>query len=164
VSVRGLALPLAFAVLLIGGCSTNDSGDVTTLNNTRQIAGAWSGELRQQGQAPFGMAVDIGGDGTGRVAYTGLECGGGWTLDGTQPSAPPRYIFTEKIKQGSGGACKGTGTVTLSPIQRHSPNGPAYTRLNYLFAGGGVTSRGLLHRVHAPELAPVFKQAGVSSP
>jgi hypothetical protein len=157
-------LPLAFAVLLIGGCSTNDSGDVTTLNNTRQIAGAWSGELRQQGQAPFGMAVDIGGDGTGRVAYTGLECGGGWTLDGTQPSAPPRYIFTEKIKQGSGGACKGTGTVTLSPIQRHSPNGPAYTRLNYLFAGGGVTSRGLLHRVHAPELAPVFKQAGVSSP
>ena len=143
-SVRGLALPLAFAVLLIGGCSNNGSGDVTTLNNTRQIAGGWSGELRQQGLAPFGMAVDIGGDGTGRVAYTGLKCGGGWTLDGSQPSSPP-YLH-QKIREVRG-ACKGTGTVTLSPIQRHAPNGPAYTRINYLFAGGGVTSRGLLHRV-----------------
>jgi hypothetical protein len=164
VLVRGLTLLLAFVALLIGGCSNDDSGDVTTLNNTRQIAGGWTGELRQQGLAPFGMAVDIGADGTGWVAYTGLKCGGGWTLEGSQPSSPPRYIYTERIKEGSGGACKGTGTVTLSPIQRHSPNGPAYTRLNYLFAGGGVTSRGLLHRVHAAELAPVFKQAGVGSP
>jgi hypothetical protein len=109
------------------------------------------------------MAVDIGAtarDGSPTPASNAAADG-----PSTELSRPrPPHIFTEKIKEGSGGACKGTGTVTLSPIQRHSPNGPAYTRLNYLFAGGGVTSRGLLHRVHAPELAPVFKQAGVRSP
>ena len=101
-SVRGLALLLAFAVLLIGGCSDDDSGDLTTLNNTRQIAGGWTGELRQQGLAPFGMAVDIGADGTGRVAYTGLKCGGGWTLDGAQPSAPPATSSPRRSRRGQG--------------------------------------------------------------
>jgi hypothetical protein len=163
-SPRGLGLLLALAVLLIGGCGSDDAGEETTLNNTRQISGSWTGTLHQEGLAPFEIAVDIGGDATARVAYTGIDCGGEWTLDEVRPSSPPGYLFTEQITEGSGGACKGTGTVTLSPIQRHAPNGPAYTRMNYSFTGGGVISRGLLHRIHAGEVAPVFKQAGVTPP
>jgi hypothetical protein len=164
VSIRRLTLLLALALLPIGGCSSDNSGEVTTLNNTRQIAGGWHGKLHQEGLAPFAVAVDIGAGGTGRVAYTGIECGGKWTLRETQPSSPPRYIFTEVITEGSGGSCKGAGIVTLSPIQRHSPNGPAYTRINYEFTGGGVTSRGLLHRVHSGQVAPFFREAGVTPP
>jgi hypothetical protein len=163
-SPRGLGLLLALAVLLIAGCGSNDAGEETALSNTRQISGSWTGNLHQKGLAPFAMAVNIGGDGTGDVAYRGIECGGDWTLDAVEPSAPPRYIFKEEITEGSGGSCKGTGTVTLSPIQRHAPNGPAYTRMNYIFTGGGVTSRGLLHRIHADEITPLFRKAGVTPP
>jgi hypothetical protein len=168
VSARGLALLLAIGALLIAGCGDGDADTGTSLSNaegiTRQIAGGWIGELHQKGLAPFQIAVDIAADGKGRVAYTGIECGGDWTLHDVLTSMPPRYLFTEEITDGAGGNCKGTGTVTLSPIQRHSPNEPAYTRLNYQFTGGGVTSRGLLHRVHPAGLGPVFKQAGVTPP
>lgn len=154
--------------LLIGCGSAGNPDDLTGLGNsegiTRQIAGEWAGKLHQSGLAPFKIAVDITADGEGRVAYTGIECGGDWTLDGVQPAMPPRYLFTEEIDQGVGGSCKGRGTVTLSPIQNHSPNRPAYTRINFSFTGGGVTSRGLLHRIHAGEEAPVFKRAGVTPP
>jgi hypothetical protein len=163
-SPRGLGLLLALAVLLIAGCGSDNPGDETTLNNTRQISGAWAGTLHQEGLTPFEIAVDIAGDATGRVAYTGIDCGGKWTLDEVQPSAPPRYVFTEQITEGAGDTCKGTGRVTLSPIQRHAPNGPAYTRMNYSFTGGGVTSRGLLRRIHAGEETPVFQEAGVTPP
>jgi hypothetical protein len=167
VLARGLGLLLAIAALLIGGCGNNgDSSDVTApgAGITRQIAGRWTGELRQEGLKPFEVAVDIGSDGNGKVAYTGIECGGEWTLDGAQPSTPPRYLFTEEIKEGAGGNCKGTGTVSLSPIQGHSPNRAAYNRLHYRFTGGGVMSRGLLHRTDPAHLTPVFKQAGVTLP
>jgi hypothetical protein len=167
--LRRRLIALAFSLsLLLAGCGDDDAGDGTTLGNlegiTRQIAGGWTGKLRQKGLAPFEIAVDIAADGTGQVAYTGIECGGEWTLDGVQPSTPPRYLFTEEIKEGAGGACKGTGTVSLSPIQGHAPNRPAYTRMNYRFTGGGVTSRGLLRRTHSAGLAPVFEEAGVSPP
>jgi hypothetical protein len=167
VSARGLVLLFAIGALLIGGCANGgESSDVTApgAGITRQIAGRWTGELRQEGLKPFEVAVDIGSDGDGEVAYTGIECGGEWTLDGVQPSAPPRYRFTEKISEGAGGNCKGTGTVSLSPIQSNSPNRPAYNRLNYSFTGGGVTSAGVLHRTDPAHLAPVFEQAGVKPP
>jgi hypothetical protein len=167
VSVRGLVLLFAIGTLLIAGCGNGgDSSAVTAPGEgiTRQIGGRWTGQLHQQGLKPFEIAVDIGSDGNGEVAYTGIDCGGHWTLDGVQPTVPPRYRFTETITAGAGGNCKGTGTVTLAPIQGHAPNRPAYNRLNYSFTGGGVTSRGLLHRTDPAHLTPIFKEAGVSPP
>jgi hypothetical protein len=168
VLTRGVCL-LALGIPLLVGCgSGGNPDDLTGLGNsegiTRQIAGDWAGKLHQSGLAPFKIAVDITAGGSGRVAYTGIRCGGDWDLQGTRPTTPPQYLFTEEINEGAGGACKGTGTVTLLPIQNHSPNRPAYTRLNYSFSGGGVTSRGLLHRIHAGAQHPVFKQAGVTPP
>jgi hypothetical protein len=160
---------LFLLVPLLAGCgSGGNPDDLTGLGNeegiTRQIAGSWAGNLHQSGLAPFKIAVNITANGSGRVAYTVIDCGGDWDLRGTQPTTPPRYIFTETIDQGAGGTCKGTGTVTLSPIQGHSPNRPAYTRINYSFTGGGVTSRGLLRRIHAGDERPVFSKAGVTPP
>jgi hypothetical protein len=166
-SARGLGLLLAIGALLIGGCDDNGgSGDVTAPGEgiTRQIAGRWIGKLHQKELKPFQVAVDIGSDGNGTVAYTGIECGGEWALDEVQPSTPPRYVFTEEITEGAGGTCKGTGTVSLLPIQDHAPNRPAYNRSNYAFTGGGVTSSGLLHRTDPAHLAPVFRQAGLRPP
>jgi hypothetical protein len=164
VSARGLVLLLAIGTLLIAGCGDDaNPSDVTDpgAGITRQISGRWKGELHQQGLKPFQIAVDLGADGMGQVAYTGINCGGDWTLDGVQPSTPPGYLFTEEINQGAGGTCKGTGTVSLSPIQAHLPNQPAYNQLNYRFTGGGVTSTGLLRRTDAAHLTPIFKQAGL---
>jgi hypothetical protein len=160
---------LALGVLLLAGCGSGENtgeeaGISTGEGVTRQISGRWTGELRQQGLKPFEIGVDIGADSTAKVAYTGIQCGGDWTLDRAEASTPPRYLFTEKIDEGAGGTCKGTGTVSLAPVQGHAPNGPAYTRMNYSFTGGGVTSRGLLHRTDASHLAPVFKEAGVTKP
>jgi hypothetical protein len=165
-SARVLGLLFAMGALLMAGCSDGDGGDLTSPGEgvTRQIAGNWSGTLHQHGLAPFEIAVDMGADSTGQVAYTGIECGGEWDLDSVQASLPPRYLFTEQITKGTGGTCKGTGTVSLSPIQGHSPNEPAYNRLNYRFTGGGVTSRGLLHRTDPDGVARVFDQAGVGPP
>jgi hypothetical protein len=157
---------VSLGIVLLAGCSDDDAGNLTTPGEgiTRQIAGSWAGKLQQAELPPFKIAVDTTSDGSGRVAYTGIECGGGWTLEGVRPSTPPRYVFKEEINEGAGGTCKGTGTVSLSPIQGHSPNRPAYTRLNYSFTGGGVASRGLLHRIHAGAEAPIFEQAGVTPP
>ena len=166
-SARDLSLLCVIGALLIGGCgSAEESSDVTARGEgvTRQIAGRWTGTLHQKGMKPFEIGVDIGSDGNAEVAYTGIECGGEWTIDEVLPATPPRYVFTEKIKEGAGSSCKGSGTVSLSPIQGHAPNRPAYNRVNYSFTGGGVTSRGLLHRTDPAHLKPVFKQAGVRTP
>jgi hypothetical protein len=160
-------LLFVIGALLIAGCGNGgESTDVTAPGGsiTRQISGRWKGGLHQEGLEPFKIGVDITADGRGEVAYTGLRCGGDWTLDQVRPSAPPRYLFTEVINQGAGGKCKGKGTVTLAPIQGHAPNQPAYSRLNYQFNGGGVTSRGLLHRTDQEHMVPVFKAAGVTPP
>jgi hypothetical protein len=167
VSARGLALLLAIGALLIGGCGDDeDAANLTTPGEgvTRQISGRWAGQLHQEGLKPFEIAADIGSDSTARVAYTGIECGGSWELTTVRESLPPQYGFTETIEEGSGGNCKGTGTVSLSPIQGDAPNAPAYSRMNYQFTGGGVTSRGLLHRTDSPTLARVFREAGVTPP
>jgi hypothetical protein len=163
VSARGLVLFGAIGALLIAGCDDGNPTDVTDPGEgiTRQISGRWKGKLHQEGLKPFQVAVDLGADGMGQVAYTGINCGGDWTLDGVQPTTPPGYLFAEEINQGAGGTCKGTGTVSLAPIQAHAPNEPAYNRLNYRFTGGGVTSTGLLRRTDAAQLVPIFEQAGL---
>ena len=152
----------------MAGCSGNDGsepgGTDSETGLTRQISGDWTGTLHQKGLPPFGIGVDIGPDSTAQVAYSGIECGGEWTLDGVQTSTPPLYTFTEQINEGGGGSCKGTGAVSISPIQGHSPSEPAYVRLNYQFTGGGVTSRGRLHRTDLAGLDAVFHQAGLKSP
>jgi hypothetical protein len=166
VLARGLALLLALCALLIGGCTDDEGSGGTTLSDvqgiTRQIAGRWTGALHQKGLPPFKAAVDIGADGNGHVAYTGIRCGGDWTLDRVQQPPPPDYLFREEIKEGVGGSCKGTGIVTLAPIQSNAPNSPAYNELNYSFTGGGVNSRGLLRRTDIAHLMPLFKRAGVA--
>jgi len=158
---------LALGIPLLVGCGSGaNPDDLTALGNsegiTRQIAGEWRGNLHQKGMAPFKVAVKITPSGSGQVAYTGIRCGGEWSLTGVASSIPPRYQFTEKITQGAGGSCKGKGSVSLLPIQGFSPNEPAYKRMNYSFSGGGVSSRGLLHRVHAGAEAALFRQAGVA--
>ena len=166
-SARGLGLLLAIGALLIAGCGEGgNSTDVTApgAGITRQISGRWTGKLHQKGVQPFVIGVDIGAGGNGEVAYTGIECAGHWTLDRVEPSAPPRYLFNEEITEGAGGNCKGTGRVSLAPIQENEPNEPAYVQLNYQFTGGGVISRGLLHRTDAGALAPVFEGAGIKPP
>jgi hypothetical protein len=163
---RSLCL-LALGIPLLVGCgSAGNPDDLTGLGNaegiTRQIAGEWAGKLHQSGVAPFKVAVKITPSGSGSVAYTGFRCGGEWTLTGVASSIPPQYRFAETITQGAGGKCKGKGRVSLLPIQGFSPNEPAYKRMNYSFSGGGVTSRGLLHRVHSGAEARVFRRAGVT--
>ena len=69
------------------------------------------------------------------------------------------YAFTERINRGAGGECKGTGHVST---QVESVTGQE--KLHYEFAGGGVTSRGVLRRTGAAGLAAVFRQAGVEPP
>lgn len=165
---RNACLLLLGISLLVGCGSGGNPDELTGLGNeqgiTRQIAGEWSGKLHQKGLAPFKIAVKISPSGSGQVAYTGIRCGGEWTLTEVAPSLPPQYHFAENITEGAGRACKGRGNVSLRPIQGYTPNEPAYKRMKYSFTGGGVTSRGLLHRIHAGEEAPVFKRAGVTPP
>ena len=168
-SGRHLLIPLLGLLLVIAGCGgpavSGEPGVAGSESGvTRQISGNWTGTLHQKGMAPFAIAVDIGADSTARVAYSGIRCGGEWTLSRVQTSIPPLYLFTERIKTGAGGTCKGSGTVSLSPIQREIPNEPAYGRMNYRFAGGSVTSRGVLHRTDPAHMTEVFHQAGVSPP
>jgi hypothetical protein len=167
VSARGLALLLAIGALLIAGCdSDEDAGDLTTPGDgvTRQISGRWIGKLHQKGLPPFRIAADIGSDSMGHVAYTGIDCGGSWQLTGVSQSLPPQYAFTETIEEGAGGSCKGTGTVSLSPIQDDAPNSPAYSQMTYRFTGGGVTSSGQLRRTDIEHLMPIFRESGVTPP
>jgi hypothetical protein len=144
-SVLFLVLAVAFAIAGCGG-SNKES---TTGRDTNAIAGNWTGELSQQGLPPFRIAVAINGNGGAGVAYTGINCAGVWiAMDGNPPNT---YEFTEQIKFGSGGNCKGTGTVNLRR---------AAARLDYTFHGGGVTSTGVLSRTTHRDLANVFRQAG----
>ena len=112
--VRRLIATLSVLVMVLAGCGGSSDGDSTgstaaaTSGPAAQIQGPWTGELTQAGIAPFRIAVVISADGTGLVAYTGIECGGHWKLDS---SAAPEYVFTESIDAGAGGRCKGSGTV-----------------------------------------------------
>jgi hypothetical protein len=69
VVVRWLILALASGALLLAGCgSGGSSGDDDA---AKEIAGDWTGTLKQKGLKRFLIAVRIEAAGTGRVAYTG---------------------------------------------------------------------------------------------
>jgi hypothetical protein len=159
VLVRRLIAPLSVLVMVLAGCGGSSDGDGTTSTAaatsgpTREIEGSWAGKLTQTGISPFRIAVVISADGTGLVAYTGIECGGHWKLNS---SAAPQYVFTESIDAGAGGKCKGSGTVHLV----HTASGT----LQYRFAGGGVTSTGSLAPASARALTAIFDQAGIGLP
>jgi hypothetical protein len=69
------------------------------------------------------------------VSYTGIDCRGHWHFLSRNTRA---FTFREIIASGEGRACKGRGTVRLTP----TPDGS----LDYEFHGGGVSSRGVLTR------------------
>ena len=102
------------------------------------IAGIWSGQLTEQGLAPFRLTAQIRGiKGTARntVSYTGVRCTGHWVYRGRPRKA---FRFREVIDTSRSGRCKGAGLVTLTP---HGPNA-----LIYFFHGGGRIRRGTLTR------------------
>jgi hypothetical protein len=157
VLVRRLLPLLALSTLLVAGCGGSSDQDratgttaVSKLPATKEIIGPWDGKLTQAGMAPFRIGAIIGQDGHGLVGYTGIDCTGHWTL---HDSKPPSYVFTEQINHGSGGKCKGTGTVEL----RQMPGGT----LRYRFTGGGVTSSGLLAPASFRAVATIWNQAGL---
>jgi hypothetical protein len=158
-----MLVTLLLSALLIAGCGgDSDDGHVTTtsVGPAQEIAGDWTGELTQKGLKPFRIGVQIEADGTGRVAYTGIECGGEWTLKRVLASGiPAGYNFREDVTQGAGDECKGKGTVAIDPNPPQSPRS-----LGYGFMGGGVTSDGTLHKTDVAGIQPVFTEAGVSPP
>jgi hypothetical protein len=166
----------ALATLSLGlstGCggeaAHEDQGGTATpapsARTAEEIAGGWTGELSQQGLAPFRVAVVITPQAMGRVAYTGIRCGGTWTFETVQLSDPAHYLFTEKITTGAGGKCKGIGRVTLIPRATEEVDGATRaTELDYRFVGGGVISMGVLRPASLDELKPVFKQARAPLP
>lgn len=161
-SVRWLIAVLVVTAVSLAGCGGGGDEDQTTtsVELTPEIVGDWTGTLTQKGLAPFRIAVAISPDGIGRVAYTGIECGGRWTLKNALASSPPAaYNFREQITQGAGGNCKGTGVVSIAPVPPQAPK-----ELSYGFFGGGVRSDGRLHRTDAAGLKPIFDEAGVSAP
>jgi len=169
--VRRLVLAIA-AVTVVGSfvaaCGDDDGGDGTLNGAPEELVGDWSGGLKQTGLPSFRVAVrfDQGGlDGRPpAVAYTGIECGGTWTWEGTGESNPPTYVFEEEIDQGSGGECKGSGRVEIHPAEpcrKPAANECDYRRLRYRFSGGGVTSTGVLTPASDDELGRIFEEAGV---
>jgi hypothetical protein len=161
--VRWLALPFALLPLL-AGCGSKDSepsASTPAINTAKAqgLAGDWTGQLHQEGLAPFRIAVRIEPSGVGHVAYTGIDCAGTWTPRSMMSFQSHFFDFRERINRGAGGQCKGTGRVNtyLDSTFRQQ-------RLHYRFRGGGVTSRGTLHRTGAGGLKPVFDEAGVSPP
>jgi hypothetical protein len=173
---RWMILLLCLLAVLLAGCGDGDP-DKPLVNLDRVIPsdptiaalqGDWKGELKQSGVPPFEVAVSFTPGAPTRVAYTGIECGGTWTVTGTLDSLPPYYLFDERIDQGEGDECKGTGSVSLNPEEPcRKPEGEAcavYQHLHYEFRGGGVVSKGVLTRVSETELETVFDEAGIASP
>jgi hypothetical protein len=160
---RWLVLPLLL-VPFIAGCGSSDSGGAKSTSavdtsKAGRVAGAWTGQLHQQGLAPFRIAVRIEPSGVGRVAYTGIDCAGTWRPRGLMGFQSHFFNFIERIDRGAGGECKGTGRVNTVLDSTYRKQ-----RLHYLFRGDGVTSRGTLHRTGSTGLNPVFGEAGVNPP
>jgi hypothetical protein len=139
-----ITLVLALTAPSLAACGEKDEPEPAAAEPTTQagggfdILGSWKGELRQKGVKPFRVTARIGSlddPKQNEVSYTGIDCAGNWTYlrDGES------FRFREVIDRGEGGRCKGTGTVTLTPTQGG--------RLEYLFRGGGIESRGVLTRV-----------------
>jgi len=114
-------------------------GRFELLRGETSLRGSWTGLLHQRGMRPFRVwarIADPDGGAGNTVRYSGLGCRGRWTA---LAAAGVAHRFTETITAGAGGACKGSGTVSLRPTG--DPNA-----LRYVFRGGGVTSSGILRR------------------
>jgi hypothetical protein len=139
---RALAAAAALcACLALTACGEREEPEITatTTEAQFQITGRWHGELRQTGMEPFTVQARIASlerfkDNT--VHYTGIDCLGTWEYLGASATA---YRFHEVIDSGRSAKCKGTGTVSLTPLSDD--------RVGYEFRGGGVVSRGDLDRV-----------------
>jgi hypothetical protein len=134
-------IALIAAAAAISACGEREEPEVSTVTAGTQfeITGSWRGELAQQGRPPFPVEARIASlerfkDNT--VRYGGINCSGTWEYLGASETA---YRFRERIDRGESAKCKGTGTVTLTPLTDNS--------VAYEFRGGGVVSRGDLRRV-----------------
>ena len=128
------------AALALAACGEREEPPITTTTEQRfEITGNWQGRLAQRGVKPFAVAATIASlerSKQNTVRYTGaIECSGTWDYLGASATA---YRFRETIERGAGKRCKGTGTVELTPLTQDS--------VDYVFRGGGVTSRGVLRR------------------
>jgi hypothetical protein len=143
-----IALPPILALLVcalaLSACGEKSEPEITGVNDEVQfkITGAWKGELRQQGIKPFPVEARIESLARSKqnvVRYGGeIDCAGTWEYLGASETT---YRFREVIDRGSGGKCKGTGTVTLGPLTQDS--------VAYEFRGGGAHSQGRLMRTDA---------------
>jgi hypothetical protein len=141
--IGGMALILA-VLGVSSGCGGNTVKvrfpDFPNLDRF-EIRGDWRGRLHQQGLPPFTLEATIRSPQKARentAHYTGIDCSGHWSFLGINGKT---YRFREVIDRGKGGTCKGVGTVTLT---LHGDEA------RYVFRGGGVVSRGVLHRVGLP--------------
>jgi hypothetical protein len=139
-------LATALAAVAIAACGEKEEPDSTapppgagTDATEFDIIGMWEGRLTQQGIKPFRVSATIGSlddPKLNAVHYTGIDCDGGWTYLGKSGEA---FRFREVIDPNQAkGDCKGQGVVSLTPTEDG--------RLDYVFQGGGVTSRGVLVR------------------
>ena len=137
---------MAIVTLAIaGGCGEKSEPEPTTPGPSAggtaaqfDIEGTWKGRLTQRMTKPFRVTATIASlteTNRNTVTYSGIDCRGHWHFLSRNTRA---FTFREIIDSGAGKACKGRGTVRLTPM----PDG----RLDYEFHGGGVTSRGILMR------------------
>jgi hypothetical protein len=139
-------LATALAAVAIAACGEKEEPDSTapppsagTDATEFDIIGMWEGRLTQHGIEPFRVSATIGSlddPKLNAVHYTGIDCDGSWTYLGKSGEA---FRFREVIDPNQAkGDCKGQGVVSLTPTEDG--------RLDYVFQGGGVTSRGVLVR------------------
>jgi hypothetical protein len=134
-------LALALCALGLAACGEKSEPAITGVNSDLQfeITGSWKGELHQKKIKPFPVQARIQSLARSKqnvVRYGGeIDCAGTWDYLGASATA---YRFREVIDRGAGGRCKGTGTVTLTPL--------AEDTVAYEFTGGGVESTGKLMR------------------
>ena len=145
--IAALAASALAATAIAAGCGEKEEPEATgpppsadTGATGFDIIGMWEGHLTQKGLKPFTVSATIGSlddPKLNAVHYTGIDCDGSWTYLGKEGDA---FRFREVIDpRQAGGDCKGRGVVTLTPTEDG--------RVEYVFKGGGVTSRGVLVRI-----------------
>ena len=134
------AAALALVALALAACGEKEEPEITGSPEPEfEITGDWKGRLTPQGLKPFEVRATIASLERAKqnvVHYSEIDCSGTWEFLGSSTTA---YRFREVIDRGEGRECKGTGTVELTPLTDD--------RLDYVFNGDGVTSRGVLNRV-----------------
>jgi hypothetical protein len=153
---RAIAILAVLATALsLAACGERSEPELASTTPAPQfeITGRWRGELRQQGEKPFPVQATIASlerFKQNTVHYAGnqapqqrrgsatprIDCSGTWEYLGASETA---YRFHEVIDRGQSRRCKGSGTVTLTPLTDNS--------VAYEFQGGGVASQGDLQRI-----------------